>query len=204
MRFHLPALRLSRAVAPPILLAAGQGPASLRTACGTATNLDYRRQHSEILAEHRLGHEVPGMRGLYAHVSAPMRAGLTAALQTRWEDSLKARAALHPYSPVPLLNELPAPFRAGPETRISLKVPRKAPADADRPEKMISQIPPKSAPQLAEQGVAKLTKEHLTWANTSPSLVSAAATRQTLRSPAFPPTGTDWPSCSQCTARPPS
>jgi hypothetical protein len=28
----------------------------------------------EILAEQRLGHQVPGMRGLYTHVSERMRA----------------------------------------------------------------------------------------------------------------------------------
>ena len=47
----------------------------------------------EILAEHRLGHEVPGMRGLYAHTSDRMREDLKAALQARWEDSLRERAA---------------------------------------------------------------------------------------------------------------
>jgi hypothetical protein len=35
----------------------------------------------EILAEQRLGHQVPGMRGLYEHASARMRDDLTAALQ---------------------------------------------------------------------------------------------------------------------------
>jgi hypothetical protein len=35
----------------------------------------------EILAEQRLGHQVPGMRGLYAHASQQMREKLTAALQ---------------------------------------------------------------------------------------------------------------------------
>ena len=60
----------------------------------------------EILSEQRLGHEVPGMRGLYAHASDRMRAQLKAALQVRWEESLQERAAIHPHSPVPLLNEL--------------------------------------------------------------------------------------------------
>lgn len=41
----------------------------------------------EILAEQRLGHQVPGMRGLYAHASQRMRDELTAALQARWEES---------------------------------------------------------------------------------------------------------------------
>lgn len=60
----------------------------------------------DILAEQRLGHEVPGMRGLYTHVSDRMRAALVRALQARWEDSLRARAAIRPHSPVPLLDEL--------------------------------------------------------------------------------------------------
>jgi hypothetical protein len=53
----------------------------------------------EILAEQRLGHEVPGMRGLYAHASQQMSDELTAALQIRWEDSLRERAAIVPLSP---------------------------------------------------------------------------------------------------------
>jgi hypothetical protein len=68
----------------------------------------------EILAEQRLGHQVPGMRGLYAHTSQPMREKLTAALQARWDESLRQRAAIDPHSPVPLLDTLLAPFRAAP------------------------------------------------------------------------------------------
>jgi integrase len=60
----------------------------------------------EILSEQRLGHEVPGMRGLYAHASERMRAQLTEALQARWEESLRDRRAMNPRSPVKLLNEL--------------------------------------------------------------------------------------------------
>ena len=60
----------------------------------------------EILAEQRLGHQVPGMRGLYAHVSNRMRDELEEALQDRWEESLRDRAAIAPRSPVPLLDEL--------------------------------------------------------------------------------------------------
>jgi hypothetical protein len=60
----------------------------------------------EILAEQRLGHQVPGMRGPYAHASERMRDDLTKALQARWEESLKQRAALAPHSPVPLLDRL--------------------------------------------------------------------------------------------------
>ena len=66
----------------------------------------------EILAEQRLGHDVPGMRGLYAHASQRMREELSAALQARWEESLRERAAIDPCSPVPLLHNMLAPFRA--------------------------------------------------------------------------------------------
>jgi hypothetical protein len=65
----------------------------------------------EILAEQRLGHEVPGMRGLYAHASQRMRDKLTDALQARWEESLRERAAVVPHSPVPLLDGLLASHR---------------------------------------------------------------------------------------------
>jgi hypothetical protein len=42
----------------------------------------------EILAETRLGHEVPGMRGLYSDVSDQMRQELRDKLQGRWEELL--------------------------------------------------------------------------------------------------------------------
>jgi len=83
----------------------------------------------EILAEQRLGHQVPGIRGLYAHASDRMRDELKQALQARWQESLNDR-----HSPVPLLDQFLAPRRT---SRLRL-------APGDR-EKMISQIPPKSA-----------------------------------------------------------
>jgi len=68
----------------------------------------------EILAEQRLGHQVPGMRGLCAHASQQMREKLTAALQARWEESLRQRTAIDPHSSVLLLDKLLAQFRATP------------------------------------------------------------------------------------------
>ncbi len=93
------------------------------------------------------------MRDLYAHASERMRDDLKAALQARWEDSLRARAATAPHSPVPLLDELLAPIRAQtrPQTRgradqMGLScVTRKDPAEPGDREKMISQIPPRTA-----------------------------------------------------------
>lgn len=65
----------------------------------------------DILAERRLGHEVPGMRGLYTHVSDRMREALVQALRARWEESLQARAAIRPHSPIQVLDELLTPHR---------------------------------------------------------------------------------------------
>ena len=42
-----------------------------------------------LQAEQRLGHDVPAMRGLYTHGTQAMREDLTAALQARWETSLR-------------------------------------------------------------------------------------------------------------------
>lgn len=63
-------------------------------------------QIPDVLKSERLGHDEPGMRGVYGHVSPAMREELTAALQARWEQSLRQRAALSPMSAVPLLNRL--------------------------------------------------------------------------------------------------
>lgn len=43
---------------------------------------------------------------MYGHISPAMREELKAALQKRWEESLRQRAALSPVSVVPLLNRL--------------------------------------------------------------------------------------------------
>ena len=115
----------------------------------------------EILAEQRLGHEVPGMRGLYTHASDRMRDDLKAALQARWEDSLRARAAIHECSPVPLLDELLSSFRGkgyqqdGPASPITDEGAASAtgqgrPTPGGR-EKMISQIPPKHSKSPTQQ-----------------------------------------------------
>jgi hypothetical protein len=60
----------------------------------------------DVLKSERLGHDEPGMRGVYGHVSPDMRKGLRAALQARWEESLRQRATLAPVSAVPVLDRL--------------------------------------------------------------------------------------------------
>jgi hypothetical protein len=59
-----------------------------------------------VLESERMGHEVPGMRGVYSHVSLRMRADLVACLQRLWETSLAERAALAPRSAVGALDAL--------------------------------------------------------------------------------------------------
>jgi hypothetical protein len=99
----------------------------------------------EILAEQRLGHQVPGMRGLYAHASDRMRDELKAALQARWEDALRTRATRCTHSPVPLLDTLLAPLRGAASRSADPETPRATVHDLptlEGREKMISQIPP--------------------------------------------------------------
>jgi hypothetical protein len=63
-------------------------------------------QIADVLKSERLGHDEPGMRGVYGPVSPAMRRELIAALQARWEESLRQRAALSPVSAVSLLSRL--------------------------------------------------------------------------------------------------
>ncbi len=54
------------------------------------------------------------MHGVYEHVSPAMRDGLKAALQARWEGSLRDRAQRCPRSIVPTLDALLAHYRQPP------------------------------------------------------------------------------------------
>jgi hypothetical protein len=60
----------------------------------------------EILSHERLGHRLDGIGARYSHVTPAMRSALREELTDRWEAALKARAALHPRSPVGVLDEL--------------------------------------------------------------------------------------------------
>ena len=60
----------------------------------------------EVLKAERMGHEMPRMHGVYGHVSPAMRAVLKAALQERWESSVRERAQLCPRSIVPVLDRI--------------------------------------------------------------------------------------------------
>jgi hypothetical protein len=65
-----------------------------------------------VLQSERMGHEVPGMRGVYSHITPGMRAELKAGLQELWESSLHERALLASRSAVAILDLLLAPYRA--------------------------------------------------------------------------------------------
>jgi len=78
----------------------------------------------EVLKAERMGHEMPGMHGVYGHVSPVMRADLKAALQERWEGSLRERARLNPHSVGSVLDALLADYRPVPATIRSHLAPR--------------------------------------------------------------------------------
>jgi hypothetical protein len=51
---------------------------------------------ADVLKAERMGHEVPGMRGAYGHVTTGMRDELKAVLEQRRTSSLRERAGLSP------------------------------------------------------------------------------------------------------------
>jgi integrase len=57
-----------------------------------------------VLQSERMGHEVPGMRGVYTHITPRMRAELRDGLQQLWEISLHERARLGERSAVVILD----------------------------------------------------------------------------------------------------
>lgn len=59
-----------------------------------------------VLQSERMGHEVPGMRGIYSHITPRMRAELKARLQELWEASLHERTLLAERSSVAVLGSI--------------------------------------------------------------------------------------------------
>ena len=53
-----------------------------------------------------MGHEVPGMRGIYSHITPRMRAELRNGLQDLWEAALYERTLLSDRSTVTVLDGL--------------------------------------------------------------------------------------------------
>lgn len=77
-----------------------------------------------VLQSERMGHEVPGMRGVYSHVTPRMRAELKAGLQELWVASLDDRARLAQRSAVPVLDDLLAAQRGASSKIGSHSAPR--------------------------------------------------------------------------------
>ena len=107
---RLPAEDVALASWLPVLT--GLTPHGLRH--GHQTWMDEARI-ADVLKSDRMGHEVPGMHGVYGHVSSAMREELKTALQERWEVSLRERERLAPRSAVGVLDALLAPHQPDPE-----------------------------------------------------------------------------------------
>ena len=61
---------------------------------------------ARALSTNRMGHEVPGMDGIYGHITPAMRKELLGVLENLWAESLRQRAAISPSSAVPTLDAL--------------------------------------------------------------------------------------------------
>jgi integrase len=59
-----------------------------------------------VLQSERMGHEVPGMRGVYTHITSRMRAELRDGLQELWDVSLNERSQLSGHSGVAVLDTI--------------------------------------------------------------------------------------------------
>jgi len=94
---------VARADACWVPLAEGMTPHGLRH---SHKSLMAELRTPEVLSHDRLGHEMPGIAGIYSHPTPPMRAELLEGLTACWEESLGERLALCPESPVPVLDAL--------------------------------------------------------------------------------------------------
>ncbi|MFC5802040.1 hypothetical protein [Streptomyces formicae] len=59
------------------------------------------------LLDERMGHEDGSVQARCSHITARMRNRLMDELTEQWEESLEARLAMHPRSPVRALDALP-------------------------------------------------------------------------------------------------
>jgi len=79
---------------------------------------------SYVLQSAQMGHEVPGMRGVYSHVSTSMLTGLKTAMQALWSASLTDRAGLSSSSSVGWLDSALTALRAGETAGLGGPAPR--------------------------------------------------------------------------------
>src|SRR5215467_6829873 len=116
-----------RDAAPASWLPVRRGPSPHGLRHGHQTWLDDLGVQ-EMLKSERMGHEIPGMAGVYGHVMPEWRDRLRAQLQELWEASLRERARLSPRSAVGLVDRLLASHGA-PRTQSG---PTLAPPTASR------------------------------------------------------------------------
>lgn len=57
--------------------------------------------HPRVVIEERMGHEVPGVEGVYSHTTLAMEQKVAETLQTLWEESLRPALAPRLYGPAP-------------------------------------------------------------------------------------------------------
>jgi len=88
---------------------------------------------SDLLRSERMGHEIPGMRGVYGHVTPAMRTVLTALLTKLWLSALAERASLSERSIVRVLDVLLRARREADSKIGSHLAPKIGHHDAGRP-----------------------------------------------------------------------
>jgi integrase len=98
-----PAIHPDAAVASWLPILPGLVPHGLRH--GHKTWMD-EGKIARALSTDRMGHEVPGMEGVYGHITPAMRRELLQLLDALWVESLNQRRKLAPHSAVPLLDRL--------------------------------------------------------------------------------------------------
>ncbi|EXG79235.1 phage integrase family protein [Cryptosporangium arvum DSM 44712] len=72
---------------------------------GHKTWMDEAKIHRSLSTD-RMGHEVPGMDGIYGHITPGMRRELLSVLEDLWTTALQQRAAISRSSAVPMLDAL--------------------------------------------------------------------------------------------------
>lgn len=84
----------------------------------------------EVLAEERLRHEIPGISGIYRHVTEAMRRELAAAMTQAWETALDERLAMSERSPAAVLDGLLRERLGARKPRLVAEAPQEFPRDA--------------------------------------------------------------------------
>lgn len=86
----------------PVLGVEGMVPHGLRH--GHRVRLD-EHGHPRVAIEARMGHEMPGVEGVYSHVTLTMEEKIAATLQADWEESLWPVVDRRLYGPIPTAGE---------------------------------------------------------------------------------------------------